>query len=458
MDRFSYCLPTHFEFGEDAELEVGRLVSRFSGTKALIVLGEGSARRSGLFARVRTSLDRALLEYAVLSGVQPASQLELVREGIDLARDERVDFILAIGGGSVIDVAKAIAAGVRYRGDVLDFFCGEAVLDDALPIGCVLTTAASGSEASATAMLQLEEGRGVAEATSNVLIPSFSVLNPALTETLPAYQVSCGICETLAYLFGLYLEDSQATGVSDRLIEGLMGAIVEETPLVLSDPADVQARADLMWASCMAHNNMCMPGRVPHPVSREIALVLSARLKKPLGSCLSVVLPPVLNLVMERDAVRLARLGRRVWGLSSCGNELEDARAAIECLGNYLGALQLPRSLAELGATGKDLEDAVEGIGLVKEALETGNSQVIEHLTRGEAHSLLVALAGRSRTADVAAQRYQSLQHALQHLGVRCIKMRASSYYVRVPRRRFCGKGAARLAKGGFYACCFCSC
>lgn len=403
MDRFSYCLPTHFEFGEDAELEVGRLVSRFSGTKALIVLGEGSARRSGLFARVRTSLDRALLEYAVLSGVQPASQLELVREGIDLARDERVDFILAIGGGSVIDVAKAIAAGVRYRGDVLDFFCGEAVLDDALPIGCVLTTAASGSEASATAMLQLEEGRGVAEATSNVLIPSFSVLNPALTETLPAYQVSCGICETLAYLFGLYLEDSQATGVSDRLIEGLMGAIVEETPLVLSDPADVQARADLMWASCMAHNNMCMPGRVPHPVSREIALVLSARLKKPLGSCLSVVLPPVLNLVMERDAARLARLGRCVWGLSSCGNELEDARAAIECLGNYLGALQLPRSLAELGATGKDLEDAVEGTGLVKEALETGNSQVIEHLTRGEAHSLLVALAGRSRTADVAA-------------------------------------------------------
>ena len=403
MDRFSYCLPTHFEFGEDAELEVGRLVSRFSGTKALIVLGEGSARRSGLYARVRTSLDRALLEYAVLSGVQPASQLELVREGIDLARDERVDFILAIGGGSVIDVAKAIAAGVRYRGDVLDFFCGEAVLDDALPIGCVLTTAASGSEASATAMLQLEEGRGVAEATSNVLIPSFSVLNPALTETLPAYQVSCGICETLAYLFGLYLEDFQATGVSDRLIEGLMGAIVEETPLVLLDPADVQARADLMWASCMAHNNMCMPGRVPHPVSREIALVLSARLKKPLGSCLSVVLPPVLNLVMERDAVRLARLGRRVWGLSSCGNELEDARAAIECLGNYLGALQLPRSLAELGATGKDLEDAIEGTGLVKEALETGNSQVIERLTRGEAHSLLVALAGRSRTADVAA-------------------------------------------------------
>lgn len=403
MDRFSYCLPTHFEFGEDAELEVGRLVSRFLGTKALIVLGEGSARRSGLFARVRTSLDRALLEYVVLSGVQPASQLELVREGIDLARDERVDFILAIGGGSVIDVAKAIAAGVRYRGDVLDFFCGEAVLDDALSIGCVLTTAASGSEASATAMLQLEEGRGVAEATSNVLIPSFSVLNPALTETLPAYQVSCGICETLAYLFGLYLEDSRATGVSDRLIEGLMGAIVEETPLVLSDPADVQARADLMWASCMAHNNMCMPGRVPHPASREIALVLSARLKKPLGSCLSVVLPPVLNLVMERDAARLARLGRRVWGLSSCGNELEDARAAIECLGNYLGALQLPRSLAELGATGKDLEDAVEGTGLVKEALETGNSQVIEHLTRGEAHSLLVALAGRSRTADVAA-------------------------------------------------------
>ena len=115
------------------------------------------------------------------------------------------------------------------------------------------------------------------------------------------------------------------------------------------------------------------------------------------------MLPPVLTLVLERDAARLARLGRRVWGLSSCGDELEDARAAIECLGNYLGALQLPRSLAELGATGEDLEDAVEGTGLVKEALETGNSQVIEHLTREEAHSLLVVLAGHSKAAGAAA-------------------------------------------------------
>ena len=403
MDRFSYCLPTHFEFGEDAELEVGRLVSRFSGTKALIVLGGGSARRSGLFARVRGSLDRALLDYVVLSGVRPASQLELVHEGIDLARDEKVDFILAIGGGSVIDVAKAIAAGVRYRGDVLDFFCGKALLDDALPIGCVLTTAASGSEASATSVLPLDGGRGVAEATSNVLIPSFSVLNPALTETLPAYQVSCGICETLAYLFGLYLEDSQATGVSDRLIEGLLSAIVEETPRVLSDPADVRARADLMWASCMAHNNMCMPGHVSHPVSREIALTLSARLEKPLGACLSVVLPPVLTLVLQRDAARIARLGQRVWGLASRGSETEDAHASIECLGNYLTALQLPRTLAELGATGQDLEEAIEGTGLAKEAVEVGNSQLIEHLTEEEGHQLLVALGGHPKASDVAA-------------------------------------------------------
>ncbi len=403
MDRFSYCLPTHFEFGDDAELEVGRLVSRFSGTKVLIVLGSASARRSGLYARVCASLDRALLDRVTLSGVTPTSQRDLVYEGIDLARDEKVDFILAVGGGSVIDVAKAIAAGVRYRGDVLDFFTGQTILDDALPIGCVLTTAASGSEASATATLPLGPGNQTVEATSNVLLPSFSVLNPVLTETLPTYQVACNISETMAHLYGLYLADSQATGVSDRLIEGLMGAVVEETTRAMDEQTDVRARADLMWAACMAHNNVCMPGKTSRPVSREISLRLSTATGQTLGACLAVMLPAVLEVVVEHDADRMAQLARRVWGVAATGDDELDAKRGIEALRAYLASLHMPLTLADLGATREMLERAIEESDRDDVPATQSASQVIEKLSSGEAATLVKRLTASAEPAAAAA-------------------------------------------------------
>ncbi len=399
MDRFSYCMPTHFEFGDDAELEVGRLVSRFSGTKALIVLGSGSAKRSGLYGRVRSSLDRALLDYVTLSGVNQSSQRDLVYEGIDLARDEKVDFVLAIGGGSVIDVAKAIAAGVRYHGDVLDFFTGHAILDDALPIGCVLTTAASGSEASATATLPLGPGAQTVEATSNVLLPSFSVLNPTLTATLPTHQVACSITETLAHLYGLYLADSQATGVSDRLIEGLMGAVIDCAPCAMDEQTDVRARADLMWAACMAHNNICMPGRVARPVSREISLRLSTASGQTLGACLAVMLPAVLQVVVSHNADRMAQLARRIWDVVPTGSDEADARRGIDALRTFLLSLHMPSTCTELGVTREMLERAIEESGEAEPRATFGASQVIERLEDAEAVALVQSLAPVSRAA-----------------------------------------------------------
>lgn len=402
MDRFSYCMPTHFEFGDDAELEVGRLVSRFSGTRALIVLGSGSAKRSGLYGRVRSSLDRALLDYVTLSGVSQASQRDLVYEGIDLARDEKVDFVLAIGGGSVIDVAKAIAAGVRYHGDVLDFFTGQAILDDALPIGCVLTTAASGSEASATATLPLGPGGQTVEAASNVLLPSFSVLNPALTATLPTYQVACNITETIAHLYGLYLADSQATGVSDRLIEGLMGAVIDGAPRAMDEQTDVRARADLMWAACMAHNNICMPGRVARPVSREISLRLSTATGQTLGACLAVMLPAVLQVVVSHDAGRMAQLARRIWGVAPTANDEADAKRGIDALRSFLLSLHMPSTCTELGVTREMLERAIEESGKIEPRAPFGGSQVIERLQDAEAAALVQSLAPISKAAAAA--------------------------------------------------------
>ena len=214
MEDFSYRLPTHFVFGRGCEREAGRLAAHYGGTKALVLFGGGSVERSGLLSRVLDSLDRALLDHVELKGVKPNPLLSTVYEGISLVRDERVDFILALGGGSVIDTAKAIAAGARYSGDVWDFYGGDRTPDRALPVGCVLTIAASGSEASPDSVITQDGSMLKRETSSSVLLPTFSILNPELTETLPAYQTACGITDMYSHLLERYVSRSSDVGVS----------------------------------------------------------------------------------------------------------------------------------------------------------------------------------------------------------------------------------------------------
>ena len=221
MNNFTFYSPTCFVFGRDSESQAGSLVRRFGGTKVLIHYGGGSALRSGLIGRVQASLEAEGIPFILLGGVQPNPRSGLVYEGIEFCRREGVDFILAVGGGSVIDSSKAIAAGTVYDGDFWDFYSGKHI-DEALPVGTVLTIAAAGSEGSPDSVITLEDGMFKRGASGDAIRPRFSILNPALTQTLPAYQTAAGITDIMAHLYERYLTNTKEVEVTDRLIEALL--------------------------------------------------------------------------------------------------------------------------------------------------------------------------------------------------------------------------------------------
>ncbi|MBQ5436848.1 MAG: iron-containing alcohol dehydrogenase, partial [Firmicutes bacterium] len=261
MQNFTFYSPTYFMFGKDSENRAGELVKRFGGTKVLIHYGGGSAERSGLLGRVRASLEAEGIGYVELGGVKPNPRSGLVYEGIELARKENVDFLLAVGGGSTIDSSKAIATGVLYDGDFWDFYSGKARIEKALPVGTILTISAAGSEGSGDSVITNENGMFKRGASGDAIRPKFSILNPALTQTLPPYQTTAGITDILAHLHERYLTNTKDVEVTDRLIEGLMLTMIHEGPRVIADPNNYEARANIMWAGMMAHNNSCGVGR-----------------------------------------------------------------------------------------------------------------------------------------------------------------------------------------------------
>ena len=358
MDNFSFNMPTRIVFGRDTETEVGRLVARYGGTRVLVLFGGGSVVRSGLLKRVFASLDRALLDHVELGGVQPNPRASMVYEGISLVKDEKVDFILAVGGGSVIDTAKAIAAGACYNGDFWDFFDGTREPDEALPVGCILTIAASGSEASVDSVITQDETMLKRDASSEVLRPVFSIMNPELTETLPAYQTACGITDMYSHLLERYLTNTQDVETTDRMIEGVMLAIIDQAPRVMTDPADYEARANIMWAACMAHNNVCGVGRSHDWASHEIEYALSSKYGTAHGAGLAVTMPAVMTYCLDHDVARFARLARNVWGIDETDDRAA-ALAGIVAQKAFTTSIGMPATLGEVGGCEADIDELV---------------------------------------------------------------------------------------------------
>ena len=358
MDNFSFNMPTRIVFGRDTETEVGRLVARYGGTRVLVLFGGGSVVRSGLLKRVFASLDRALLDHVELGGVQPNPRASMVYEGISLVKDEKVDFILAVGGGSVIDTAKAIAAGACYNGDFWDFFDGTREPDEALPVGCILTIAASGSEASVDSVITQDETMLKRDASSEVLRPVFSIMNPELTETLPAYQTACGITDMYSHLLERYLTNTQDVETTDRMIEGVMLAIIDQAPRVMADPADYEARANIMWAACMAHNNVCGVGRSHDWASHEIEYALSSKYGTAHGAGLAVTMPAVMTYCLDHDVARFARLARNVWGIDEADDRAA-ALAGIVAQKAFTTSIGMPATLGEVGGCEADIDELV---------------------------------------------------------------------------------------------------
>ncbi len=355
MDRFKFYSPTYFVFGKDEENNTAKYVQRFGGSKVLIHYGGGSAIRSGLIDRVKASLENASIPYVLLGGVKPNPRSGLVYEGIELCRKENIDFVLAVGGGSTIDSAKAIAAGAVYDGDFWDYYQGKPV-KEALPIGTILTIAAAGSEGSGDSVITKEEGMLKRSASGDALRPAFSILNPALTQTLPLYQTACGITDIMAHLFERYFTNTKEVEVTDRLIEGLLLSMIHEAKRVIKDPENYEVRANIMWAGMISHNNSCGVGREQDWASHDIEHELSAMYDCAHGAGLAVVFPAWMTYVMEHDVNRFAQLAVRVWGCQmDFANPANTAKEGIQCLKDFLRSIGMPSNFAELGAKEEDI-------------------------------------------------------------------------------------------------------
>ena len=360
MENFTFYSPTFFVFGKESENQTGEYVKKFGGSKVLIHFGGQSAKKSGLLDRVESSLKKEGISFVELGGVKPNPRSGLVYEGIELCKKEKVDFILAVGGGSTIDSAKAIAAGVVYDGDFWDFYMGKPI-EKALPIGTVLTIAAAGSEGSPDSVITKEEGMFKRGASGNAIRPKFSILNPALTQTLPPYQTAAGITDIMAHLYERYLTNTKEVEVTDRLLEALLLTMKHEGPRVIADPNNYEARANIMWAGMMAHNNSCGVGRSQDWNSHNIEHELSALYDCAHGAGLAVTMPAVFKYVMNHNVMRFAQVASRVWG---CQMDFEHpevtALEGINAFQSFLVSLGMPKNFSELGAKEEDIPKLVQ--------------------------------------------------------------------------------------------------
>ena len=356
MNNFSFYSPTKYVFGRGKESLTGELTQWMGCQKVLIVYGGGSVVRSGLLARVKSSLDATGISYVELGGIQPNPTDDRVYEGIDLCRQEGVDGLVAVGGGSAIDTAKAIAGGVPYAGDFWDFFAGKAVMQDALPVGVVLTIPAAGSEGSGNSVITKIEGlHKISLRTESALRPKFAVMNPELTFTLPPYQTASGIADMMTHIYERYFSNTPEVEVTDRVAEGVLKAIINEAPKVMAEPENYDARANIMWCGTLAHNGVCGTGRQEDWVSHFMEHELSAVYGVTHGAGLAVIVPAWLTFMVEHNPGKVAQFARRVWDVV----ETDDKKAAvegIERLKNFYRSIGMPVTLKELGVENPDID------------------------------------------------------------------------------------------------------
>ncbi len=365
MDNFNFYSPTEFIFGRDTENECGKYVKKYGGTKVLIHYGGGSAVKSGLLDRVKASLDNENIPYVLLGGVKPNPRDTLIYEGIELCRKENVDFILSVGGGSCIDSSKGIACGVPYDGDFWDFYERKASVQKALPIGTVLTIAAAGSEGSGASVVTKEDGMLKRDTSSDLLRPRFSVLNPQLTCTLPAYQTACGATDIMAHVFERYFTNTKEVEITDRLCEAVLLTMVKETPRVIADPDNYEARANIMWAGTVAHNDIIGVGRSQDWNSHGIEHELSGLYDCAHGAGLAVVMPAWMEFVYKHDVMRFAQMATRVFGCPMNFENPEDtALKGIYAFRRFLHDIGMPINFEELGAKAEDIPVLIEKFGI----------------------------------------------------------------------------------------------
>lgn len=360
MENFEFNNPTKIIFGRSAEEKVGSETAAYS-KKILLHFGGGSIKKSGLYDRITASLRAAGVEWVELGGVLPNPRLSLVHEGVKLCKQHGLGLILAVGGGSTIDSAKAIAMGAVMEGDVWDYYLGKGQPTHALPIGTVLTIPAAGSEASTGTVVTKEEGALKRAVNSDLLYPRFSILNPELAATLPRFQLACGAVDIMSHLMERYFTNVTHVAFTDRLIEATLKTIIAQAPLVNRNPENYDAMSELMWAGTIAHNNLLNTGRVGDWASHDMEHEISGIYDVAHAAGLAVVFPAWMKHVLHHDLNRFVQWAVRVWNVEMNVFDPESvAREGIARMEAFFQSLGLGTRMVDLGITDDRIDEMAD--------------------------------------------------------------------------------------------------
>ena len=348
MVDFKYYTPTEVVFGKDAESHIAEMIHKYGGTRVLVHYGGGSAVRSGLVGQVEAQLDAVGIPWIELGGVVPNPRMSLAYEGIARCRREKVDFLLAIGGGSVIDSAKVIAYGLQYDGDVWDIYCGKHTPVASTPIGVVLTIPASGSEMSDSAVITRDEGMIKRGCNSDLCRPRFAIMNPERTYSLPPYQTAAGVTDIMMHTMERYFSHEDDMLLTDAIAEALMRTVKQCGEKVLHDPRNYQLRAQIMWAGSLAHNGLTGCGTVSDFATHRIEHELSSTYGATHGAGLAAICPHWAEYVLAENPARFAQFAVNVAGVPAGEDPFATARAGIAAMVDFYHRIGMPASLPEL--------------------------------------------------------------------------------------------------------------
>ena len=356
MRDFNFYAPTEVVFGKQSEEQVAKLVRHYGGTRVLVHFGGQSAKRSGLLDKIIALLDADGISHVELGGVVPNPRLSLVKKGVALCRDEKVDFILAIGGGSVIDSAKAIGYGVGYEGEPWDFWTGKAVPASCLPIGVVLTIPAAGSEMSSSCVITNDENNDKRGVNSNLCRCKFCIMNPERTFTLPAYQTAAGATDIMMHTMERYFTIYDDMTLTDAIAEALMRTVKDSAMEVMRNPTDYRHRAQSMWAGSLSHNDLTECGSTKDFATHRLEHELSAMFDVTHGAGLAAIWGSWARFVLPGHEARFARFATNVMGVDCDFTDLRrTAERGIEATERFFSSLGMPVSIHEL--LGRDITD-----------------------------------------------------------------------------------------------------
>lgn len=364
MQSFQYYIKTDVVFGEGSVCRTAELVKKHGGSRVLVVYGGGSAKRSGLLDRVFALLDEALLPYDSIGGVQPNPRVELAREGVKRAVEFRADLILAVGGGSVIDTAKAIAHGAANpETDIWEFWKRRAVPARSTPVGVILTIPAAGSETSDSAVLTNEQEQEKRGLNTDLNRPAFAILDPKLAMTLPTRQLSCGVTDILMHTLDRYFTPADDNELTDALAEALLRVVIRNGPKVVENENDLHAMSEIMWCGSVSHNGLTGLGAPREFTTHQLGHALSEKFDAIHGESLSAMWGSWARYVWETKPARFARFARNVWDVDDVDAD-EAAMLGIEATENFFRSLHMPVSLGELKGVGVQSEEGLQELAL----------------------------------------------------------------------------------------------